>query len=107
MSRDMKHWSFKTFGSVRAKLKNLKRKLEEAKVEARITGSFSECRAIELKLHDIYEKEEIMYRQRSRQEWLKGGRSKYEIFSESSLPSPEEKYYPLSLEKRWHFVYDQ
>jgi hypothetical protein len=73
MSRDMKHWSFETFGSVRAELKNLKSKLEEAKLEARITGSFVECRAIELKLHDIYEKEEIMYRQRSRQEWLKAG----------------------------------
>jgi hypothetical protein len=62
MSRDMKRWSFETFGSVRAELKNLKSKLEEAKLEARITGSFMECRAIELKLHDIYEKEEIMYR---------------------------------------------
>jgi hypothetical protein len=30
-------------------------------------------RAIEKELHEVYEREEIMYRQRSRVEWLKAG----------------------------------
>jgi hypothetical protein len=36
-----------------------------------LSGSSSEVKEIENKLHDLYEKEEIMYRQWSTQEWLK------------------------------------
>jgi hypothetical protein len=73
MSRDMKRWSFDTFGSVQAELKALRGKLEAAKIEQLVSGSAAEVKEIEKKLHDLYEKEEIMYRQRSRQEWLKAG----------------------------------
>ncbi|KAM0851512.1 hypothetical protein ACQ4PT_052354 [Festuca glaucescens] len=73
MSRDIKRWSFDTFGSVQAELKVLRGKLEEAKVQQLVSGSLVEVRDIEKKLHDMYEKEEVMYRQRSRQEWSKAG----------------------------------
>jgi hypothetical protein len=73
MSRDMKRWSYDTFGSVRAELKVLRGQLEEARVQQLVSGSSVEIKEIEKKLHDLYEKEEIMYRQRSRQEWLKAG----------------------------------
>jgi hypothetical protein len=73
MSADMKKWSFETFGSVRAELKSLRGKLEEAKAQSSVSGASQEVRDIEKKLHDLYEREEIMYRQRSRQEWLKAG----------------------------------
>jgi hypothetical protein len=73
VSRDMKRWSFDTFGSVRGEIKALKIKLEEAKIMARTTGSYETCRQLEAKLHEVYKREEIMYKQRSRQEWLKAG----------------------------------
>jgi hypothetical protein len=73
VSTDMKKWSFETFGSVRAEIKRLRCQLEVARVAARSQGITQEVRDIETQLHLVYEKEEIMYRQRSRQECLKAG----------------------------------
>jgi hypothetical protein len=63
MSADMKKRSFETFGSVRGELKVLRSKLEEAKLKEISSGSSLEVRAIEKRLHELYEREEIMYRQ--------------------------------------------
>jgi exonuclease III len=73
VSGSISRWSYHTFGSVRKELKKLKAELEEAKVQALVSGSSLEVRNIEQKLHDMYEREEIMYKQRSRQDWLKAG----------------------------------
>jgi hypothetical protein len=73
VSHHMKRWSFDTFGSVCGEIKALKIKLEEAKIRAGATGSYEACRQLEAKLHEVYEREEIMYKQQSRQEWLKAG----------------------------------
>jgi hypothetical protein len=71
--QDNAKWSFETFGSIKAKIKSPRGKLVDARCNALISGSSLEVRDIEKKLHDIFEKEEIMYKQRSRQEWLKAG----------------------------------
>jgi hypothetical protein len=42
MSADMKKWSFETFGSVRAELKSLRGKLEEAKAQSLVSGASQE-----------------------------------------------------------------
>jgi hypothetical protein len=73
VSGDIKQWSYETFGSVRAEIKLLRAKLEAARTDAMTNGTSLEVRELESKLHAVYEKEEIMYRQRSRQDWLKGG----------------------------------
>jgi hypothetical protein len=73
MSGDMRRWSFEVFGSVRGEIKQLRSQLDEARAAAQIQGSSLEVRELEKKMHDIFEKEEIMYRQRSRQDWLKAG----------------------------------
>ena len=73
MSGHMKRWSFDTFGSVRRELRRLRAELEDAKKQAMLSGSSLEVRAVEQKLHEMYEKEEIMFRQMSRIEWLKAG----------------------------------
>jgi hypothetical protein len=73
MSKDMKKWSIETFGSVRAEIKRLKTKLDKARSDTCFSGYSQAIRDIEQQLHDVYEKEEVMYRQRSRQEWLKAG----------------------------------
>ncbi|XP_071685392.1 uncharacterized protein [Lolium perenne] len=73
MRRDMKKWSYDSFGSVRAEIKSLRSKLVRAKEMALLSGSSLEVREIESKLHEMFEREEVMYRQRSRQEWLQAG----------------------------------
>jgi hypothetical protein len=73
VSREPQSWSFNTFGSVKNAIKRLKAGLEEAKVQSLVSGSFDEVRGIGSRLHEVYEREEIMYKQRSRQEWLKAG----------------------------------
>jgi hypothetical protein len=70
---DINHWSMETFGSVRAEIKRLRAQLDMARSNAHREGTSPEVRAIENQLHEVYEREEIMYRQRSRQEWLKTG----------------------------------
>jgi hypothetical protein len=73
VSRDMQKWSYESFGSVKAEIKKLRTLLDAARSTAREAGSSPEVKDIEMKLHDIYEREEIMYRQRSRQDWPKYG----------------------------------
>jgi hypothetical protein len=62
MSADMKRWSFETFGSVRGEIKSLRTKLEEAKLQELGSGSSLEVRTIEKRLHELYKREEILYR---------------------------------------------
>jgi hypothetical protein len=51
----------------------LRAQLETARAAAILQGTSPEVRELEKLLHEVYEKEEVMYRQRSRQEWLKAG----------------------------------
>ena len=73
MSGSMQSWSKSVFGSVQKELKRLRDQLAQAREVAAYTGDSQEVRAVEKELHEIYEREEIMYRQRSRIEWLKAG----------------------------------
>jgi hypothetical protein len=73
ISGSMQSWSHNVFGSVRKEIKRLRDQLAQARVAANNSGDLQEVRAVERELHEIYEREEIMYRQRSRLEWLKAG----------------------------------
>lgn len=73
VSVDIKRWSLEVFGSVRKEIKTLQCNLEEAKLRSLNTGCSTETRNIEDRLHELYEREEIMYKQRSRVDWLSAG----------------------------------
>jgi hypothetical protein len=73
VSGSMKRWSHEVFGSVRSQIKKLRDSLQVAKAESILTGDTAEVNDIERQLHELYEREEVMYRQRSRQDWLKAG----------------------------------
>jgi hypothetical protein len=60
VSKEMKRWSFNSFGSVRKEIKRLKAELEAAKTQALCSDTSLEVRRIEQKLHEVFEKEEIM-----------------------------------------------
>ncbi|XP_073360408.1 uncharacterized protein [Aegilops tauschii subsp. strangulata] len=73
VSREMQQWGRKVFGSVRKQISKLKTQLQHAKERALVTGISPEVRELEDQLRDLFEREEIMYKQRSRVGWLKEG----------------------------------
>jgi hypothetical protein len=73
VSSDIHRWSTDVFGSVYKEIKFLKNSLEDAKAAALSGGYVANTVDVEKRLHELYEREEVMYRQRSRVEWLKAG----------------------------------
>jgi len=69
----LKLWSFETFGSIKAEIKRVRSELEHTRTRAEREGMTQEFRYLEKRPHEMFERDEIMYRQRSRHEWLKAG----------------------------------
>jgi hypothetical protein len=62
VQRHIQRWSFQCFGYK-----------YHIKILAREEGITPAIRELEKQLHVIYKREELMFKQRSRQEWLKAG----------------------------------
>ncbi|XP_039791741.1 uncharacterized protein LOC120657488 isoform X2 [Panicum virgatum] len=73
MATSLKHWSSRTFGSIRKEIKKLERQLAMLRSSSATPAFSVEERRIERKLCDLFECEEIMARQRSRVDWLQAG----------------------------------
>jgi hypothetical protein len=70
LSGSLKKWSATTFGAVRKKILKLERRLKGM----RCSGAEShEIRKVESELCELFEREEVMARQRSRVDWLREG----------------------------------
>ena len=69
----MRRWAREVFGSIRRQIARLKTQLKEAKERATHSGYRQEIKEIEEQLREIYEREEVFYRQRSRVDWLQAG----------------------------------
>jgi hypothetical protein len=68
----LKKWGRDSFGAVRTKITKLERKLKVLRL-ASSDGTEPEIRSLEHELCELFEREEIMARQRSRIDWLKKG----------------------------------
>ena len=73
MTGSMQHWAREVFGSIRRQISKLKTQLADARSRADISGTSLEVREIEKQLREIYAREELLYRQRSRVDWLRAG----------------------------------
>ena len=69
----MQEWSRGVFGSIKRKIAHLKAQLVEAKERFAWTGYRQEIKDIEDQLHELYEREDVYYKQRSRVDWLQDG----------------------------------
>jgi hypothetical protein len=72
VANSLGQWSKDTFGSVQQKIRSLEKHLKYLRL-APWRGTDDEARTVERELCELFEREEIMARQRSRIEWLKEG----------------------------------
>ena len=73
LAKGLQRWSNDTFGSVRKEIKQLKEKLAELQGDTSRTGPSHAKLKINKRLIEMYHREEIMWRQRARIEWLSAG----------------------------------
>ncbi|KAM0872367.1 hypothetical protein ACQ4PT_038765 [Festuca glaucescens] len=68
----LQSWSRETFGAIRQKIRKMERKLHHLRLATSNEG-VDEIRKIEKDLCELFDREEVMARQRSRVEWLRAG----------------------------------
>jgi hypothetical protein len=72
VAASLKKWGRDTFGAVKTKISKLEHKLKSMRLGT-VEGTAAEIRLIERELCELFEREEIMARQRSRIDWLQEG----------------------------------
>ncbi|CAM8987641.1 unnamed protein product [Rhodiola kirilowii] len=72
-SQFLKSWNSMHYGDIRKKIEKLKEELEEVKREDRTEEIVAKERSITEELDDWLAKEEVMWKQRARVEWIKYG----------------------------------
>ena len=73
ISNDLGRWDRNTFGCVRKEIKDLKKELEKLQSDPNHTAPTHVELKINEKLVELYHREELMWRQRSRIQWLTSG----------------------------------
>ncbi|KAK1613008.1 hypothetical protein QYE76_036681 [Lolium multiflorum] len=73
MAGSLKDWSVSTFGSVRREITRRERSLRSLRNSPSTDRSMAEEKRVQRQLCELFEREEVMDRQRSRVEWLREG----------------------------------
>ncbi|XP_073351907.1 uncharacterized protein [Aegilops tauschii subsp. strangulata] len=92
LANNLGDWSKTMFGSVRGEIRRLKKELERLRSEVPRAGPTHAETKINDRLIELYLREELMWRQRSRVEWLSAGDRKYSLFSYASINEAEEEF---------------
>jgi hypothetical protein len=66
-------WSRESFGSVQMEIKRLEKKLKSIRLQPRSKANNQVAENVEGRLCELFEREEVMARQRSRVDWLREG----------------------------------
>lgn len=84
LAQALTDWGKNTFGQVRAELRSLKKKLEELRAEQNRQGPSYEEIKVQNRIVELNYREEIMWRQRSRIQWLAEGYGNMKFFHQKA-----------------------
>ena len=73
VASSLQHWSKESFGSVCGEIKKLEGNLKRIRLQPFDPATIRSTQEIEHRLCELFEREEIMARQRSRVDWLRKG----------------------------------
>jgi hypothetical protein len=85
------NWSRRSFGCVTRQLREKKQKLAKAEEEAMQGGSLDKIRKLKSVVNFLLEKEERLWRQRSRVIWLSKGDREHSFLPWPCLPTLAKK----------------
>jgi len=91
MAKSLAAWSRESFGAPKIEIRKLEKRLSWLRIHS-ATGTYcQEEKEIERKLCELFEREEIMARQRSRVDWLQAGDRNTSFFSGESYSKKTNK----------------
>jgi hypothetical protein len=101
VASSLQSWSYASFGSVQAKIKKLERQLRNLRTSPWRANMSTTASNLERRLCELFEREEIMARQRSRVEWLREGDRNTAFFHARALALSVHEHDSCSYPGGW------